>query len=116
MMRVNVPQPFSMVMIGSEGPYELTCSPLNDNPWEGCIKTEISGVRMLWSIEEANVDDGGLCLIGLTNEPVDVWRDTYLFMFWPEAYPPRIEYYGAQALWRRDFGEKTDEDNHLPRR
>lgn len=92
-------------MIGSEGPYKLACSPANDDPLEGYIETEISGVRMLWSIEEANDDDSSLCLIGLTNEPVDVWKDTYLFMFWPEADPTRIEYHGMEGLWRRDFSE-----------
>ena len=102
-------------MAGPDGFYKLACAPLNDNPLEGRIETEISGVRMLWSIEEANVDDGGLCLIGMTNEPVDVWRDAYLFMFWPETSPPRIEYYGSQGLWRCDFGEKTNKNTHLPR-
>jgi hypothetical protein len=104
-MRVHVPQPFSINMAGPHGPYELACSPLNDDPWEGSIATVISGVSILWSIEETVVEEDGLCLIGLTNDPVDVWRDTYLFLLWPEANPPRIEYYGGQGLWRCDLAE-----------
>ena len=91
-------------MTGPEGRYELACSRLSDDPWEGQIDVTMSGVKDNWGIEAAyDPCEGGegICLMGLAQ--LDAWGDAFWFHLWPEANPPRIDYFGDRVLWRSDI-------------
>ncbi|MGF6227924.1 hypothetical protein QFZ27_001879 [Inquilinus ginsengisoli] len=108
-MIVKAPAPFSIVMIGPEGPYELKFRPYATDPWEGEIDVVIAGEATTWSVEKVFREDEGLALGGMAG--ANVWKTSYWFMLWPDARPPRIEYWGEGVIWRTDIAVEADKSS-----
>jgi hypothetical protein len=100
MMQMLVPEAFSLVLVGPEGPYALAFRPTAT--WEGEIDTCIAGCVMRWPVEHADHGGEGLCLSGMTVGSEVLWRDQFWFELRPEARPPRIDYWGDRFVWRSD--------------
>jgi hypothetical protein len=87
-------------MIGPEGQYTLQFAPDPNDEWEGGIDVLFPNETRWWPVLRVDSDENGMSLGGMAS--IDAWKDSFWFSLWPEAHPPRIEYWGNQVIWRID--------------
>ena len=90
-------------MVGPEGRYTLEFSPNPNDEWEGCVHAQFPSETTCWPVYRVDDDGSGPKLEGMAG--LDIWNNSFWFSLWPEAHPPRIDYWGNQVLWRSDAGE-----------
>lgn len=100
-MRTTVPQAFSMSFAGPEGPYIIHFRPSDE--WDGTINVTIAGLAMRWSVDDADLEEGGgKVLGGMTSGSDELWNDTYWFELRLADTPPVIRYWADKVIWRED--------------
>ncbi len=92
-------------MTGPEGCYRLTYSAGNET--DSVIEVEIAGQTMRWAIETVTRTGEGVSLSGMTSGTQAIWQDQFWFEFFPDAEPPRIDYWGDRVLWRTDLHDRA---------
>jgi len=90
------PGPFSLVLQGPTGPYELRFRRTDD---EGELQVALDGAVCVWTVDVCEQDGEGWRLAGLTRNTTARWGDT----FWFEVCtsPAQADYY-IDSLVRTD--------------
>ena len=101
-MRTTVPDAFSLVFTGPDGPYTIRFEPTDE--WDGVIDVSMGELTMRWHVVDADREDGGAVVLGgMTDGSTPLWGDQYWFELRFNDAPPLIRYWGDQVIWREDY-------------
>jgi hypothetical protein len=100
-MRVRTPEPFTIAVVGPQGPYTLAFHRHSD--WDGYLDVALQGVEMRWAIEAIYDEDGDTYFCGGTDVgTIKLWGDMFWFRLFPSGNDPRVELWGAGVIVRID--------------
>jgi hypothetical protein len=89
-----------MSFSGPEGEYTVHFRPTDE--WDGIIDLTIGGVAMRWGVVDADREESGIVLGGMTSGSQALWNDQFWFELRLDDTPPVIRYWGDKVIWRVD--------------